>query len=122
MGINGCKWIFIALGDNRVIMGINGNRLGDANKVGEVGSGAGSGWADFVCQLTANPGPGTDAQCRQAQLDNCCVGVFCNPGRLGRSPLLDGLQPRAVLFLHLLGRNHSAAKVCELQKLVLDCL
>jgi hypothetical protein len=32
------------------------------------------------------------------------------------------MQPRAMLFLHLLGRNNSAAKVCELQKLMLDCL
>jgi hypothetical protein len=40
-----------------------------------------------------------------------------------RSPLLcDGMQPGAVLFLHLFLRNNSAAKVCELQKLALDCL
>ena len=40
-----------------------------------------------------------------------------------RSPFLcDEMQPGAVLFLHLFCRNNSAAKVCKLHKLVLDCL
>lgn len=32
------------------------------------------------------------------------------------------MQPGAVLFLHLLCRNNSAAKVCKLQKLALNRL
>jgi len=36
--------------------------------------------------------------------------------------LLDEMQPRAVLFFHFFCRNNSAAKVCELHKLLLDCL
>ena len=32
------------------------------------------------------------------------------------------MQPGAVLFLHLFRRNNSAAKICELHKLMLDCL
>jgi hypothetical protein len=36
--------------------------------------------------------------------------------------LRDGMQPGAVLFLHLFCRNNFAAKVCELHKLALDCL
>ena len=32
------------------------------------------------------------------------------------------MQPRAVLFLHLFSRDNSAAKVCELHQLLLDCL
>ena len=32
------------------------------------------------------------------------------------------MQSRAVLFLHLFGRDNSAAKVCELYQLLLDCL
>ena len=36
--------------------------------------------------------------------------------------LLDQMQPGTVLFLHLFGRDDSAAKVCELHKLLLDCL
>ena len=35
--------------------------------------------------------------------------------------LLDEMQPGAVLFLHLFCRNNPAAKVCELNKLMLDC-
>jgi hypothetical protein len=31
------------------------------------------------------------------------------------------MQPGAMLFLHLFCRNNSAAKVCELHKLMLDC-
>jgi hypothetical protein len=34
----------------------------------------------------------------------------------------DEMQPGAMLFLHLFCRNNSAAKVCELHKLMLDCL
>ena len=32
------------------------------------------------------------------------------------------MQPGAVFFLHLFCRNNPAAKVCELNKLMLDCL
>ena len=32
------------------------------------------------------------------------------------------MQPGTVLFLHLFGRDNSAAKVCQLQQLSLDCL
>ena len=32
------------------------------------------------------------------------------------------MQPGTVLFLHLLGRDNSAAKVCQLHQLLLDCL
>ena len=32
------------------------------------------------------------------------------------------MQPGTVLFLHLFGRNNSAAKVCQLHQLLLDCL
>ena len=32
------------------------------------------------------------------------------------------MQPGAMLFLHLFGRDNSAAKVCQLHKLLLDCL
>lgn len=32
------------------------------------------------------------------------------------------MQSRAMLFLHLFGRDNSAAKVCELHQLLLDCL
>ena len=40
-----------------------------------------------------------------------------------RSPFLcEEMLPRAVLLLYLLCRNNSAAKVCELHKLMLDCL
>jgi hypothetical protein len=41
---------------------------------------------------------------------------------LRSSFLCDGMQPGAVLFLHLFCRNNSAAKVCQLHKLALDCL
>jgi len=32
------------------------------------------------------------------------------------------MQPGAVLFLHLFRRNDPAAKVCELNQFMLDCL
>lgn len=32
------------------------------------------------------------------------------------------MQTRAVLFFHLFGRDNSAAEVCELHQLPLDCL
>jgi hypothetical protein len=32
------------------------------------------------------------------------------------------MQPGAMLFLHLFGRDNSAAKVCQLHQLPLDCL
>ena len=41
---------------------------------------------------------------------------------LRRPFLLDQMHPRAVLFLHLFCRDNSAAKVCELHKLLLDRL
>jgi hypothetical protein len=50
------------------------------------------------------------------------AGCFAQTGTLRCSLLFDGMQPRAVPFLHLLRRNNSAAKVCEFHKLVLDCL
>jgi hypothetical protein len=41
---------------------------------------------------------------------------------LSCSLLLDGVRPRAVLFLHRRCRNNSAAKFCELCKLMLNSL
>jgi|HubBroStandDraft_1064217.scaffolds.fasta_scaffold03946_3 hypothetical protein len=41
---------------------------------------------------------------------------------LGSTFLCDEMPPGAMLFLHLFHRNNSAAKVCELHKLMLDCL
>ena len=41
---------------------------------------------------------------------------------LGSTFLCDEMQPGAMLFLHLFRRNNSAAKLCELHKLMLDCL
>jgi hypothetical protein len=41
---------------------------------------------------------------------------------LSRSLLFDGVRPRAVLFLHRRCRNDSAAKFCELCKLMLNSL
>ena len=41
---------------------------------------------------------------------------------LRRLFLFGGMQPSAVLFLHLFGRNNSASEVGELNKLLLDCL
>jgi len=51
-----------------------------------------------------------------------CRWRFESPRTLGRRFLFDGVQPGAVLFLHLFRRNYSAAKVCELHELMLDCL
>ena len=45
-----------------------------------------------------------------------------NAKRLCCALLLDEMQPGAVLFFHLFCRIHSAAKVCELYKFMLDCL
>ena len=54
---------------------------------------------------------------------NAVHTIGCGNTKKLRCPfLLDEMQPRAVLFLHLFSRNNSAAKVCELQELMLDCL
>jgi hypothetical protein len=45
-----------------------------------------------------------------------------NAKRLCCALLFDAMQPGAVLFPHLFCRNNSAPKVCELHKLMLDCL
>ena len=44
------------------------------------------------------------------------------PKSLRRLFLLDQMQPGTVLFLHLFGRDNSAAKVGQLPKLLLDLL
>ncbi len=43
-------------------------------------------------------------------------------GKLRCPFLLDEMQPRAVLFPHLFCRNNFTTKVCEANKLMLDCL
>jgi hypothetical protein len=44
------------------------------------------------------------------------------PKSLRRLLLLDQMQPGTMLLLHLFGRDNSAAKVCQLPKLLLDLL
>jgi hypothetical protein len=52
------------------------------------------------------------------------LGASNHYGMLGCSLLFDGVQPGKGLglFIDLFGRNNSAAKMCELDKFLLDCL
>jgi hypothetical protein len=58
----------------------------------------------------------------EARIDSYPWALQAIAGTLGRLLLFGGVQPRAVVFLHLLCRNEPAAKVRKLLKLVLDCL
>jgi hypothetical protein len=62
------------------------------------------------------------SQSCEARMNGSPWALQAIAGTLGRLLLFGGVQPGAVLFLHLLCRNNSAAKVCELHKLMLYCL
>jgi hypothetical protein len=77
------------------------------------------------------PGPRRELRAFPFSVARCSVGAALSSGPassikptspLGSTFLCDEMQPGTVLFLHLFCRNNSAAKVCELHKLMLDCL